>query len=196
MNQTKAVVRRGQDLAVFPVHLPRWTDRESIIKPCTGKIRKLVSSFGAAREFDLEVTFTLLHQGNLHSFSLKGFTADEDSQKPAGVARRLQLHLDAAALKFPSFQSHPHFLYNDSLTGGGGFVVDLPPRSCFFTTSSTLFSVLGFLDGDVDSATRMVSTLSSGRMTNAIVYGFWNRLQEPIQFFSEPVTPTESLSER
>ena len=196
MNQTRSTVRRGQDFAVFPVHLPRWTDRESIVKPCVGKIRKLVSFFNEAQEFELAASFSLLHQGNIHSFSLKGSTAEEDAQRAAGVARRLQSHLDDAAAKFPSFQSHPHFHYDDGLPGGGAFVLDMPPRSSFFTTSSTFFSLLGFEDDDMDSTTRLVSTSASGRMMNAMVYGFFNRFQENVQFYSEPYTPTETLSER
>ena len=197
MNLTKAVVRRGQDHAVFPLHLPRWTDRASIIAPCLGKPRKFSSFVSAPREITLSCKFSLTHQTSFHSFNLKGRKAEDEAQKPAGFARRLQVHLEAAGReKFPSFQTRPVITYDEDLAGGGAMMLSLPPRSALYSTNENLFEALGFPDGLVQSASAQVPTGTSGKMVVAQVYGLWNLQDENVIIYTDPFTPTEMLSER
>ena len=197
MNLTKASLRSGQDYAVFPLHLPRWTDRASISAPCLGKIRKLSSFVSAPREITPRCSFSLTHQNKFHSFNLKGRRADEDAQRPAGIARRLQAHLDTAGKeKFPSFQGRPVIQYDEDLPAGGALVLTLPPKTALYTTNEALFPALGFPDQLIESATVPVPTGSTGRMMHAQVFGLWNEQADNVIYYTDPFTPTETLKER
>lgn len=191
MNITTATVHPGESLAVFPITVPRPAGILSSNQLCRGKVRQISYTSTGVREIPYEV-YAWLTQGsnNTYPFVLKTEIAERN--KPPAMASRLQRHFDAADAAFPMVHNVPRLTYDDGEYPH--WQLDLPARSCFYSSDETFFVGLGFgfSDGFKPGVRQMGGR---GRaLTSKDVFGFFNYSTLPISILGAEMFPGTSLN--
>jgi len=194
MNLSTATVRPGDSTATFCIRLPRFQGQASSNMRMLGRVVDVTYNSLGVRDIPYFLSVSADYYQKTHAFFIKTERRQDNSLQ--NVARKLDTHNDNLAKVFPLQQSLPTVSLNVDNNQDNHFVVSLPPRTAFYTSSELFFRALG-LDRELELEQRM-REMGRGEKrlpVNKIVYGAFNESYNAVQFRGRTVDQTQTLRE-
>jgi hypothetical protein len=185
MNLTKATVRRGDSCVTFPIRLPYWSTQSQLNRKVLGKPKRIHFDSRLPEQVLYEADISLSYEGehHLHPFFLNTRVnkINPEINTPPDLMRKLEEEYEYFETRWPEREIKPKLYYDDQEDHENPtWVVELPPRSAFYSSYAYLFPALGFTDHK-----EMMRKISGrGARTSTIaVYGFFNFDQEDSRLY-------------